>query len=408
MKAVHFGAGNIGRGFVGLLLHDAGYEVVFADVNAELIDALAASDRYTVHEVGAGARDRVVDGYRAVNSQTDAAALARRARGPPTSPPPPSGPTILRFIAPHLVHGPAGTAGGCRRRSRSWRARTRSTPPTCCATRSPSLVEPRGVAVARREGGLREHRRRPHRARPGRRRRPRRDGRDVLRVGHRASAVRRRRPRDPRRALRRRPRAVHRAQALHREHRARVDRVLRVPRRPRAHQRRARRPRRRGRRRAGAGRDLGAHRRQARLLRGGAGRRTAPTILERFRNPELPDTVERVGRQPLRKLGRHERFIGPAAELASDGTARRRAPRGGRRGAAIRRPGRPRERRAAASCSAAASPPRSCTRSRASARGIRSSPASSTVVAAAQHGRVAPAPRHPRPRLAKPPGIAYS
>jgi mannitol-1-phosphate 5-dehydrogenase len=43
------------------------------------------------------------------------------------------------------------------------------------------------------------------------------------------------------------------------------------------------------------------------------------TILERFRNPELPDTVERVGRQPLRKLGRHERFVGPAADLVSLG-----------------------------------------------------------------------------------------
>ncbi|MGY2744626.1 mannitol-1-phosphate/altronate dehydrogenase [Arthrobacter sp. UYCu723] len=42
-------------------------------------------------------------------------------------------------------------------------------------------------------------------------------------------------------------------------------------------------------------------------------------ILGRFSNPHLPDTVNRVGRAPLRKLGRHERFIGPAAELAERG-----------------------------------------------------------------------------------------
>jgi len=42
-------------------------------------------------------------------------------------------------------------------------------------------------------------------------------------------------------------------------------------------------------------------------------------ILSRFTNPYLPDTVNRVGRAPLRKLGRHERFIGPAAELAERG-----------------------------------------------------------------------------------------
>jgi len=42
----------------------------------------------------------------------------------------------------------------------------------------------------------------------------------------------------------------------------------------------------------------------------------AARTLERFRNPELNDELERVGRQPLRKLSRHERLIAPAAALA--------------------------------------------------------------------------------------------
>jgi mannitol-1-phosphate 5-dehydrogenase len=42
-------------------------------------------------------------------------------------------------------------------------------------------------------------------------------------------------------------------------------------------------------------------------------------ILQRFANPHLPDTVDRVGRQPLRKLARTERLVGPAAELAERG-----------------------------------------------------------------------------------------
>jgi mannitol-1-phosphate/altronate dehydrogenase len=50
--AVHFGAGNIGRGFVGLLLHRAGYRVVFADVVDELINALNTTPSYHVKNVG--------------------------------------------------------------------------------------------------------------------------------------------------------------------------------------------------------------------------------------------------------------------------------------------------------------------------------------------------------------------
>ena len=42
-------------------------------------------------------------------------------------------------------------------------------------------------------------------------------------------------------------------------------------------------------------------------------------IIKRISNPHLEDVVERVGRAPLRKLGRQERFVGPAHPLAEQG-----------------------------------------------------------------------------------------
>lgn len=104
MKAVHFGAGNIGRGFVGLLLHEGGYDLVFSDVAAPLVDEINAVSEYTVHEVGDGGSDKVVTGFRALNSQTDPQAVVDEiatANVVTTA----VGPTILRFVAPHILAG---------------------------------------------------------------------------------------------------------------------------------------------------------------------------------------------------------------------------------------------------------------------------------------------------------------
>ena len=104
MKAVHFGAGNIGRGFVGLLLHNAGYEIVFADVAEALINELAAADSYDVHEVGENATVRTVNNFRALNSAASAeAVVAEIATADILTTA--VGPNILKFVAPLIARG---------------------------------------------------------------------------------------------------------------------------------------------------------------------------------------------------------------------------------------------------------------------------------------------------------------
>jgi len=48
MRAVVFGAGNIGRGFLGLLLFEAGYEVTFIDVDEARIRLINERREYPV------------------------------------------------------------------------------------------------------------------------------------------------------------------------------------------------------------------------------------------------------------------------------------------------------------------------------------------------------------------------
>jgi mannitol-1-phosphate 5-dehydrogenase len=108
--AVHFGAGNIGRGFVGLILHRAGYQVVFVDVVDPLIDALNRTPSYLVKEVGLDSSEERVDNYRAINSRSDEpAAVAEIASADIVTTA--VGPTVLRLVAPVIAAGLGKRAG---------------------------------------------------------------------------------------------------------------------------------------------------------------------------------------------------------------------------------------------------------------------------------------------------------
>jgi mannitol-1-phosphate 5-dehydrogenase len=62
-KIVVFGAGATGRGHVGLLAWEAGYQIVLVDKKRELVDALGRAGQYTVRLYGSTPREITVTGY---------------------------------------------------------------------------------------------------------------------------------------------------------------------------------------------------------------------------------------------------------------------------------------------------------------------------------------------------------
>lgn len=70
-SAVHFGGGNIGRGFIAELLHESGYQVIFVDVVDDLIDQINNTKSYTITELGNdGKKTKTITNYKAINSKT--------------------------------------------------------------------------------------------------------------------------------------------------------------------------------------------------------------------------------------------------------------------------------------------------------------------------------------------------
>ncbi|WP_308797116.1 mannitol-1-phosphate 5-dehydrogenase [Agromyces silvae] len=314
--AVHFGAGNIGRGFVGLLLHEAGYDVVFADVDRPLIERLETAGHYMVHEVGPGARDHRVDRFRAIDSSTDAPRLVAELEtaGVVTTA---VGPRVLRYIAPHILEG--------------LRGRPAELPPIAVMAcenainatdvlrdEMASLTTPEEWASLARRAVFANTA--VDRIVPGQ---PADAGLDVTVETFFEWAIERppfgdRAPEIP---------GAHYVDDLA----PYIERKLFTVNTGHAsiaylgaiagHQRIS-----------DALADAAVRRAVERVLEETSALIVADhaftadeqaayraRILERFANPDLPDTVERVGRQPLRKLSRRERFIEPAARLAARG-----------------------------------------------------------------------------------------
>jgi len=315
VKAVHFGAGNIGRGFVGLLLHEAGYEVVFADVADALISQLAEASSYDVHEVGENPAVKTVEGFRALNSAAQEAAVVEEiatADVVTTA----VGPHILKFVAPVIARGLA--------------ARPADLPPLqvmACenainatdllhteirAAWDDSAGDLDAVAVFANTAVDRIV---PNQA-PG-------QGLDVTvetfyewvidRTPFRGNA-----PSIPGATfvdelgpyIERKLFTVNtgHASAAYFGYGAGLEKISDAMADP-----------------AVAAKVRAVLEETKELLVAKHGFVEAEQeayvqkILQRFSNPHLPDTVNRVGRAPLRKLGRHERFVGPAAELAERG-----------------------------------------------------------------------------------------
>ena len=108
-QAIIFGAGNIGRGFMGQLFSESGYEVTFVDVDRPLLETLNERGRYTIRLVTNEQTEEVAVGpVRALHSgDLDAVAEAvSRAEIGATA----VGAGILKHIAPAVAAGIARRA----------------------------------------------------------------------------------------------------------------------------------------------------------------------------------------------------------------------------------------------------------------------------------------------------------
>ncbi|SER45287.1 mannitol-1-phosphate 5-dehydrogenase [Gracilibacillus ureilyticus] len=103
-KTVHFGAGNIGRGFIGALFSESGYHVTFVDIADQIINQLNEQKKYEVKlatDKQESTTIKNVSGVNNITHENEVVELIEKATYLTTA----IGPNILPRIAPLIARG---------------------------------------------------------------------------------------------------------------------------------------------------------------------------------------------------------------------------------------------------------------------------------------------------------------
>jgi len=103
-QVVHFGAGNIGRGFIGALFSQSGYHVTFVDIADQIIDQLNAEKQYTVKLATDQQESMTITNVSGLNNMKQESEVVEAIKGA-TYLTTAIGPTILPRIAPLIAKG---------------------------------------------------------------------------------------------------------------------------------------------------------------------------------------------------------------------------------------------------------------------------------------------------------------
>jgi len=103
-QVVHFGAGNIGRGFIGALFSQSGYHVTFVDIADQIIDQLNSEKQYTVKLATDQQESMTITNVSGLNNMKQESEVVEAIKGA-TYLTTAIGPTILPRIAPLIAKG---------------------------------------------------------------------------------------------------------------------------------------------------------------------------------------------------------------------------------------------------------------------------------------------------------------